>query len=64
MATTTQTNDAHLHLLDADQVAALSHALRDLSYGTVEITVHRGQVTQIERRERIRFSGDTVPAQR
>ena len=59
MATSqTHTNDAHLHLLNADQVAALSHALRDLSYGTVEITVHRGQVTQIERRERIRFNGD------
>lgn len=59
---TTQANDAHLHLLNADQVAALSHALRDLAYGSVEITVHRGQVTQIERRERIRFNGDQKEA--
>jgi hypothetical protein len=62
--TSTQPTDANLHLLDSEQISALSQALRGLAYGSVEITVHRGQVTQIERRERIRFSGDAVPAQR
>lgn len=43
--------------LNSEQMTALSEALKDLAYGSVEITVHRGEVTQIERRERIRFNG-------
>ncbi|MFC3607575.1 sulfur starvation response protein OscA [Stutzerimonas tarimensis] len=30
-------------------------ALRDLRFGSVEITVHNGQVVQIERKEKIRL---------
>ena len=32
-------------------------AVRGLRYGSVEITVHDGQVVQIERREKVRLEG-------
>lgn len=31
-------------------------AIEQLRYGSVEITVHEGRVTQIERREKVRFN--------
>ncbi len=31
------------------------HAIEQLRYGSVEITVHDNRVTQIERREKVRF---------
>jgi hypothetical protein len=31
-------------------------ALESLRFGSVEITVHEGRVTQIERKEKVRFS--------
>ena len=34
----------------------ISRALRDLSFGSVEIVVHDGRVVQIERKEKVRFS--------
>ncbi|HTB22539.1 MAG TPA: YezD family protein [bacterium] len=39
-------------------------ALRGLRYGTVSITVHDGQVVQIDRHERLRLAGGskTKPA--
>lgn len=33
----------------------LVHAIGRLRYGSVEITVHEGRVTQIECREKLRF---------
>lgn len=33
-------------------------ALEQLRYGSVEIVVHEGKVTQIERREKVRFGAD------
>ncbi|MDR5170642.1 YezD family protein [Methylobacillus flagellatus] len=30
-----------------------------LRFGSIEITVHDGRVTQIERREKVRFNNDT-----
>jgi hypothetical protein len=33
-------------------------ALEQLRFGSVEIVVHEGKVTQIERREKIRFGQD------
>ncbi|QLF91973.1 sulfur starvation response protein OscA [Pseudomonas sp. ABC1] len=41
-----------------DQAALLSeiqNALRGLRFGAVEITVHNGQVVQIERKEKFRL---------
>ena len=36
-------------------IQELTHAIQQLRYGSVEITVHDGRVTQIERREKVRF---------
>ncbi len=42
-------------------VQALLSAINSLRFGSVEITVHEGRVTQIEKREKVRFtdSGST-----
>jgi len=44
---------------DAAVLAAVASAItavqQDTGYGSIEITVHDGQVTQIERREKVRF---------
>lgn len=34
---------------------AISAVQRDTGYGSIEITIHDGRVTQIERREKVRF---------
>ena len=41
--------------LDDAVVRQIVDAIRSLSYGAVEITVHEGRVVQIDRRERIRI---------
>jgi hypothetical protein len=35
--------------------AAIIAVQRDTGYGSIEVTVHDGRVTQIERREKVRF---------
>ncbi|WP_018986578.1 YezD family protein [Methylophilus methylotrophus] len=35
--------------------AAIQAVKQDTGYGSIEITVHDGRVTQIERREKVRF---------
>ena len=35
--------------------AAISAVQQDTGYGSIEITIHDGRVTQIERREKVRF---------
>ena len=45
-------------LLDRDQptwVEPLLDAVRQLRFGSVEITVHDGRIVQIERKEKLRF---------
>lgn len=37
-------------------VQEIQRAIESLRFGSIEITVHEGRVTQIERREKIRFS--------
>lgn len=37
-------------------VKALLSAINSLRFGSVEITVHEGRVTQIEKREKVRFT--------
>jgi hypothetical protein len=39
-----------------DQIA---FAIESLRYGSVEITVHEGRVTQIKKREKVRFQDQT-----
>jgi hypothetical protein len=42
---------------------AIARALRGLRYGSVEIVVHDGRVTQIERKEKVRVvAGDSRDA--
>lgn len=36
----------------------IERALRDIQFGTIEITLHEGRITQIERREKVRFAAD------
>lgn len=49
-------NDA-LALNEAD--VRILRAVRDVAYGSVEITIHNRRVVQVERREKIRLSNDT-----
>ena len=35
--------------------AAIAAVQQDTGYGSIEITIHDGRVTQIERREKVRF---------
>lgn len=44
-------------------IRELVDAIEQLRFGSVEVTVHEGRVTQIERREKVRFSQSTEPAQ-
>ncbi len=46
-----QTDEAVLAIV----AAAIAAVQRDTGYGSIEITVHDGRVTQIERREKVRF---------
>ena len=39
---------------DADPLALVREALRDLSFGQVVITVHDGAIAQVERTEKLR----------
>ncbi len=36
-------------------IDAIFKAIEDVRFGSIEITVHEGRVTQIERREKVRF---------
>lgn len=42
-------------LPQAAVVQEILRAIEQLRFGSVEITVHDGRVTQIERREKVRF---------
>ncbi len=37
-------------------LAEIANAIGTLKFGSVEITVHEGRVTQIEKREKVRFN--------
>lgn len=46
-------------------IQEILHSIGLLRFGSIEITVHDGRVTQIERREKVRFQHDiqkTKPA--
>ncbi|HEY8353767.1 MAG TPA: YezD family protein [Methylophilaceae bacterium] len=42
--------------VSSEVIREVAQAIEQLRYGSVEITVHDGRVTQIERREKIRFN--------
>lgn len=54
---------ATLHDLDGQDEATILReiqaALQGLKFGSVEITVHNGQVVQIERKEKFRLNPQT-----
>lgn len=39
----------------------IERALNGIQFGSVEITLHEGRVTQIERREKVRLAADNKP---
>ena len=43
----------------AEVIHEILRAIQQLRFGSVEITVHEGRVTQIERREKVRFGSAT-----
>ena len=45
---------------EAGLLREINNALRGLRYGAVEITVHNGQVVQIERKEKFRLQQPAV----
>lgn len=45
----------HSTQVSDDIIREVRHAIEQLRYGSVEITVHDNRVTQIERREKVRF---------
>lgn len=51
--------DSKLIEKEQDVLAAIANAIaliqKQTGYGSVEVTVHDGRVTQIERREKVRF---------
>ena len=46
-----ETDNAVLHAVER----AIALVQQQTGYGSIEITVHDGRVTQIERREKVRF---------
>jgi hypothetical protein len=45
----------HSTQVSDDIIREVRHAIEQLRYGSIEITVHDNRVTQIERREKVRF---------
>lgn len=41
-------------------VQEILRAIEGLRFGSVEITVHEGRITQIEKREKVRFTSPVV----
>jgi len=47
--------------LPQEVLDTLARLVRDTRFGSIEITVHEGRVTQIERREKLRFRHVPTP---
>jgi hypothetical protein len=43
-------------LLPEELVGTLLRLIREVRFGSIEIIVHEGRITQIERREKLRFN--------
>lgn len=48
----------HNEAINQAEVGEILRALANLRYGSVEIVVHDGRITQIERREKVRVSSN------
>ncbi|ROZ84150.1 DUF2292 domain-containing protein [Pseudomonas neustonica] len=51
----TATNKLNAGADDPQVIALITDALRSIQFGALEITLHNGQVVQIERKEKVRF---------
>ncbi|MEH6493417.1 DUF2292 domain-containing protein [Halopseudomonas sp.] len=51
----TATNNVNAAADDQQVIAIITEALRSIQFGALEITLHNGQVVQIERKEKVRF---------
>jgi hypothetical protein len=47
--------------LPAEVLGALARLVRETRFGSIEIVVHEGRITQIERREKVRFTPSDRP---
>lgn len=45
-----------LDVLPEEILSTLTRLVRELRFGSIEIVVHDGRITQIERREKVRIS--------
>jgi hypothetical protein len=50
-----------LEAVPEEVLGTLARLVRETRYGSIEIVVHEGRITQIERRERVRFGGAERP---
>jgi len=48
------TNDP-VDVVPEEILSTLTRLVRELRFGSIEIIVHEGRITQIERREKVRF---------
>jgi hypothetical protein len=51
-----QTSNNALDSLPEEILSTLARLVRELRFGSIEIVVHDGRITQIERREKVRFT--------
>jgi len=50
----------HPVAVSSEVVEEILRAITQLRFGSIEITVHEGRVTQIEKREKVRFQQDNT----
>jgi hypothetical protein len=50
----------HQAVVSSEVVEEILRAITQLRFGSIEITVHEGRVTQIEKREKVRFQQDNT----
>lgn len=55
----TRALDESLKGVPGEVLDALTRLVRDIRFGSIEIVVHEGRITQIERREKLRFAPPT-----
>ena len=48
-------------VIPTEVLDALTRLVRELRFGSIEIMVHEGRITQIERREKLRFGTAGTP---
>ena len=51
----TETGNVTVDVVPEEVLRTLARLLREVRFGSIEIVVHEGRITQIERREKVRF---------